>query len=59
MVDVTSRPVCPKKSLSRALRPVVAVWNGWMWMTPSWCVWIPPGSGSTPTLMLGMYWSQM
>ena len=41
----TSRPVWPKKSLSRALRPVVAVWNGWMWITPSWWVWMPPGSG--------------
>ena len=55
----TSSPVCAKKSLSRALRPVVAVWNGWMWMTPSWWVWMPPGSGETPTLMLGRYWSQM
>ena len=39
-------PIDSKNTSSRASSPAAELFHGWMWITPSWCEWIPSGSAA-------------
>ena len=39
-------PIASKNTSSRASSPAAELFHGWMWITPSWCEWIPSGSAA-------------